>query len=209
MPQWRGRRSRPYEHDAPVGSRARDPRRVSDGFSETRERPIVFLFSGQGSQYVDMARGLYGGEAVFRHYVDACCDLLAPTLGYDLRDVMFPPETHRELASARLTRTAVTQPALFTLLEDLLQMPVRPVLSPRGAVASLTASFPMGAPSRRAMDYAVIGGTPMLATRITIESGYAASFQRWMTPLMMVSLWTPTMELVTVIGRMLAGMKST
>ncbi|MCC6677605.1 MAG: type II/IV secretion system protein [Phycisphaerales bacterium] len=28
-------------------------------------------------------------------------------------------------------------PAIFTLLEDLLQMPVRPVLSPRGAVASL------------------------------------------------------------------------
>jgi amino acid adenylation domain-containing protein len=53
------------------------------------DRPVAFMFPGVGTHYVDMGRGLYDAEPVYREAVDACCDLLRPVLGSDLRDVLF------------------------------------------------------------------------------------------------------------------------
>src|SRR4029453_1724527 len=63
-----------------------DPERVLSSFQEPGERPIVFMFSGQGSQYVDMARDLYREVPLFREQVDRCAMLLEPHLGLDLRE---------------------------------------------------------------------------------------------------------------------------
>ena len=72
---------------------------------------VVFLFSGQGAQYVGMGRELYHQEPVFRQELDRCCDLLEPHLGRDLRELLYPA-TVTEDAIARLTETDVAQPAL-------------------------------------------------------------------------------------------------
>jgi len=42
---------------------------------------VAFLFPGQGAQRVDMGRGMYDTNPVFRDNVDRCCELLAPDLG--------------------------------------------------------------------------------------------------------------------------------
>ena len=52
-------------------------------------RPVAFLFPGLGMHHVDMARGLYDAEPVFRRAVDECCELLRPELGSDLREVLY------------------------------------------------------------------------------------------------------------------------
>jgi acyl transferase domain-containing protein len=96
--------------------------------------PVVFLFPGLGDQRVDMARGLYESEPLFRETVDACAEKLAPWLGADLREVMFPAgerasktggpdlramlrrETAEESpAEARLRQTLFAQPACFVI----------------------------------------------------------------------------------------------
>ena len=107
---------------AAAALRDREPTAILNGFSETRERPIVFLFSGQGAQYVDMARGLYDSEPVFRACVDGCCELLEPYLGFDLRPVMFPAANDWQGATELLTQTGTTQPALFTIEYSLAQL---------------------------------------------------------------------------------------
>ena len=75
----------------------------------------VFLFPGQGAQYVGMGAELYRQEPVFRRQVDTCCELLADPLKLDLRQVLFPKESARDEAAERLRQTAVTQPALFVI----------------------------------------------------------------------------------------------
>ena len=75
---------------------------------------VAFLFPGQGAQQAGMGRELYIGNEVFRAEVDRCCDLLVPELKLDLREILFPDEASPE-SDARLTQTALTQPALFVI----------------------------------------------------------------------------------------------
>jgi amino acid adenylation domain-containing protein len=89
-------------------------RRVVTG-SAKGEPGVVFMFSGQGAQYVNMARGLYEAEAGFRSVVDSCATSLVPHLGLDLRTLIFPDEEATEEANSRLQQTALAQPALFVV----------------------------------------------------------------------------------------------
>ncbi len=107
-----------------------DCKRVITDFQESGERPVVFMFPGQGSQHVRMAAELYGTEPVFREHVDRCCEILEPQLGVDLRDVFFPrgekiEETTNQdgRAAARdLNQTLLAQPALFVIEYALAQL---------------------------------------------------------------------------------------
>jgi len=92
-----------------------DPQRVFTAFHEPGDRPIAFMFTGQGAQYVNMALELYQTEPTFRQQVDLCTALLKPHLGLDLRDLLYPAEEGAAEASGQLRQTYITQPALFVI----------------------------------------------------------------------------------------------
>ncbi|MCP4110806.1 MAG: amino acid adenylation domain-containing protein, partial [Desulfobacteraceae bacterium] len=70
--------------------RETDPRRVFTGLRDPGERPVAFMFSGQGAQYVNMGLELYQTEPVFREEVDRCAEILEPLMGLDLRNAIYP-----------------------------------------------------------------------------------------------------------------------
>lgn len=108
--------------DALMALHASNPERLLTQHNEMKTRPVVFMFSGQGSQYAQMGRELYETESVFRKAVDTCTNLLNPLLGFDLRTVLYPTPANEEAAQERLRETAVTQPALFTIEYALAQL---------------------------------------------------------------------------------------
>lgn len=65
---------------------------------------VVFLFSGQGAQYVDMGRELYARIPAFRQEIDSLAQLIAPSLGADLRSIF---------SERSIEQTEYAQPALF------------------------------------------------------------------------------------------------
>jgi acyl transferase domain-containing protein len=80
----------------------------------------AWLFTGQGSQYVGMGRGLWEEWPAFREAFDAACAALDPHLEKPLREVMWeaPSGTSSGTSSAGtsvLDETCWTQPALFAL----------------------------------------------------------------------------------------------
>ena len=84
---------------------------VSDAVSAS----VMFMFPGQGAQFVNMGRELYETERIFRQHLDSCAKLLLPHLGEDLRNVIYPKDGATKDAEQRLTQTVFTQPALFAV----------------------------------------------------------------------------------------------
>lgn len=100
--------------DALAALSSKEPARMFTGEAD-KPPSLVFMFTGQGSQHVNMCRELYQRERFFREQVDHCCSLLRSEVDFDLRAILFPAESQREEAARELTRTAVTQPALFVI----------------------------------------------------------------------------------------------
>jgi acyl transferase domain-containing protein len=76
-------------------------------------RAAIFLFPGQGSQTPGMSAALYNHDAVYRTAIDKGAALLQPHLdGFDIRTLLLAAPDDATAAAA-LTRTSLTQPALF------------------------------------------------------------------------------------------------
>ena len=73
------------------------------------EQRVAFLFPGQGSQHVGMARDLYEAEPEFRKIFDRCAAGFTEELGIDLTAEIFGAD------AAGLESTDLAQPALFTV----------------------------------------------------------------------------------------------
>ncbi|MEH2349580.1 MAG: beta-ketoacyl synthase N-terminal-like domain-containing protein [Nostoc sp.] len=84
--------------------------------------PVIFMFSGQGAQYANMARELYEVEPVFAQHVDTCAEILQPYLNLDIRSLLYPRREDTETAAKQLQQTALTQPALFVIEYALAQL---------------------------------------------------------------------------------------
>jgi len=100
----------------------KDPQRVFTHFQEPCNRQVIFMFPGQGSQYVDMGGELYKTEPIFREHIDKCCELLKSHLGFDLRTIVYPGEEQAQAAAQQLQQTHITQPALFVIEYALAQL---------------------------------------------------------------------------------------
>nr|AIE12097.1 putative NRPS/PKS hybrid synthase module B7B [uncultured bacterium] len=111
-----------------------DPKRVVYGRSGDERRAVVFMFPGQGSQYVDMGRELYESQAGFRPVFDECCELLQANIGVDLRDLLFAAADDREQAALRLNQTSLTQPALFAVEYSLAKLWMSWGVKPRALI---------------------------------------------------------------------------
>jgi acyl transferase domain-containing protein len=97
--------------------------KVLSSDTQNRKGSVAFLFPGQGAQQVDMGRELYETHPIFRAQVDLCCERLAPELGLDLRDVLYPADNADKIeAQDRLMQTSLTQPALFVVEYALAQV---------------------------------------------------------------------------------------
>ena len=78
---------------------------------------VVFLFPGQGAQFVGMGRELFETEATFRRWMSQCAELFQPELegGLDLCDLLYRSGEGGKAGRDLLKQTWVTQPALFAV----------------------------------------------------------------------------------------------
>jgi|GEM_PF-5778651 len=77
-----------------------NPKKTAARELTTGSPEIIFMFPGQGSQYVNMGKNLYDDEIVFKDAVDTCCNILQPHLGIDLRTILYPEAVEKEKAES-------------------------------------------------------------------------------------------------------------
>lgn len=88
--------------------RGEDGAYVLSGVARERQPSLALLYPGQGAQRVNMGRGLYESEDVYRQAVDHCATVLQELLGVDLRTMLY-----RDAGGKQLQQTEWAQPALF------------------------------------------------------------------------------------------------
>ena len=81
-----------------------------DGISYIKDRTPVYMFTGQGSQYVDMGRGLYEKSAVFAENMDLCAKLFKPYLLCSITDILYGEKASDE----KVNKTCYSQPIIFS-----------------------------------------------------------------------------------------------
>ncbi|BBD64381.1 beta-ketoacyl synthase [Nostoc commune NIES-4072] len=112
----------PDLNDAVKSLNSQDPQRIFSHHYEPSHCSVIFMFSGQGSQYANMGRELYEVEPTFKKHVDSCAEILQRHLGLDIRSLLYPKEQDTETASKQLQQTALTQSALFVTEYALAQL---------------------------------------------------------------------------------------
>jgi len=101
------------------GASGESPVGLLRGHADLSRRPeVVFLFTGQGGQYLQMGRALYDTEPIFRDTVDRCAALVKPYLEKPLQQVLYPMADE----ASPLNETQYTQVAMFAVQYGLAQL---------------------------------------------------------------------------------------
>jgi acyl transferase domain-containing protein/acyl carrier protein len=92
---------------------------------ETDEnRPVIFMFPGQGAQYVNMGLDIYKKESIFQKEMDRCFKILNNLMGTDIKGILYPASRHYRpnrpnesynSYSSHINQTEIAQPVLFII----------------------------------------------------------------------------------------------
>jgi acyl transferase domain-containing protein/acyl carrier protein len=92
---------------------------------DEKDKQVVFMFSGQGTQYVNMGLELYQTESVFRGEMDRCFEILESLMDYNIKEILYPgrgevssptgesPAACNLNLSPDINQTWIAQPLLF------------------------------------------------------------------------------------------------
>src|SRR5262249_1940085 len=103
------------DHDGAGKARSASTTKTKPPRSAAAVEGVACMFAGQGAQHVDMGRSLFDEEPLFRREVDEACEVLAPLVGRDLRQMIYPASDRALAAAQELRQTWFTQPALFVI----------------------------------------------------------------------------------------------
>lgn len=105
-----GRKAFPYRYAA-ISGRDGSLQVIGRGIAGKDKASIIFMFPGQGSQYLNMAAGLYEQIPLFRSWADKCIAVLNGSMRTEISQAMF--RTNGAGEPQLLEQTAVAQPLLF------------------------------------------------------------------------------------------------
>ncbi|SET49288.1 type I polyketide synthase [[Clostridium] polysaccharolyticum] len=90
---------------------------VKEDTVDKEKSKVVFLFTGQGSQYVNMARELYEKESLFQNHLDRCFAIMNQSFldNRDYKNIVFPAREKENEASQKIRETGNAQVILFMI----------------------------------------------------------------------------------------------
>ena len=165
--------------------------------SEAGDRP-VFVFPGQGSQWVGMATDLLDTSPVFADAVRECAEALAPHTTFALLEVL------RDRDPASLDRVDVVQPALFAMMVGLAELwrshGVEPAAVVGHSQGEIAAAYVAGALSLADAALVVAARSRVIGASARHGGGMASAALPADTVRETISPWAGAVEVAAVNG---------
>jgi acyl transferase domain-containing protein/acyl carrier protein len=92
-----------------------------------KDNSMVFMFSGQGSQYINMGKDLYKTNKLFQDQMNTGFSILEKCTGKNFKNIVFP-ETDTD---TKINQTCYTQPVIFLFEYALAQVLISYGLTPQ------------------------------------------------------------------------------
>lgn len=102
-----------------------DKSKIKSNLTKNTNKNIVFMFSGQGSQYVNMGKGLYEKEPYFKENIDKCSEILKNRLGFDIREILFSADSLENQNLSKINQVLYTQPIKFVFEYSLAKLLIK------------------------------------------------------------------------------------
>ncbi len=98
-------------------------------------RPVVFMFTGQGTQYLNMGQDLYKEQIIFRQNIDLCATILLTKKCRDIRSILYPSHKAESLGQKEdIEQTSIAQPLIFAFEYALAQLWISLGVKPSGMI---------------------------------------------------------------------------
>ncbi|CAH0342915.1 non-ribosomal peptide synthetase/type I polyketide synthase [Rhizobium sp. CECT 9324] len=114
---------------------------IVTGIAEDRPPPVVFMFPGQGSQYVGMGAALYSSEPEFARWIDRGTELLKMRFSVDVRDYICHTGPVSAAMAAEQRETHIAQPCLYLVEYALAQLWISRGLKPDAMIGHSVGEF--------------------------------------------------------------------
>ncbi|AUX80123.1 hybrid non-ribosomal peptide synthetase/type I polyketide synthase [Sinorhizobium fredii] len=114
--------------------------RVASAVASDRP-PVVFMFPGQGSQYVGMGAVLYNCEPEFTRWIDRGTEILRASLKTDLRDFICHAGAVSQAMADEQRETRIAQPCLYLVEYALARLWMSRGLKPSAMIGHSVGEF--------------------------------------------------------------------
>lgn len=115
--------------------------KVSTNVAADVAPPVVFMFPGQGSQYVGMGAGLYKREPEFTRWIDRGAEVLKMTYNVDVRDYLCHMGPVTEAMAEEQRDTRIAQPCLYLVEHALARLWMSRGLKPDAMIGHSVGEF--------------------------------------------------------------------
>ncbi len=120
---------------------SRGDEKLMSALAEDEDRPVAFLFPGQGTLYSRLGSDLYRSETEFARWLDRCAELLRPILKTDIRQALWDADGRRSEPDSEIRNDGMQQSLLFALEFSLARLWLSWGVRPRAMIGHSLGEF--------------------------------------------------------------------
>lgn len=99
----------PFQDRENLLDKLSDKTNIDSSINKIEKKPIVFLFSGIGTQYIDMGKELYSNQPIFKEKMDEGLSILNEITNDDYFSILFPENKE----DSKINELKYAEPLLF------------------------------------------------------------------------------------------------
>ncbi|MCP4155794.1 MAG: acyltransferase domain-containing protein, partial [bacterium] len=117
-----------------------EPGKTADHHAK-EEPPVIYMFPGQGSQYVGMGKQLYQTQPYFRQEMERCFEKLKAGKGSKIKKILYPGQEGSEPGTVEINKTEIAQPLIFIFEYALARQLMKWGIQPRAMIGHSIGEF--------------------------------------------------------------------